>query len=290
MSHVIDMAGQTFGMLKVLERVGSDNEGKALWRCECLACGNKNYITTGKQIRRKSKRKTCGCMQGKEKNISGMKFGKLTAIKKVGSQQDHHSIWKCICDCGKYKDVPIQYLLDGTTKSCGCNSVLRGKDSPKAKHLMTKTRLYHVYSGMKKRCYNSNDTYYKYYGGKGIKVCQEWLDDYMNFYNWAIQNGYDENAEYMQCTIDRKNYNGDYCPENCRWVTNSVQAINKSNTLKYEINGITKSLNEWCVEYGIKYSVVYNRLRTGVNIEDALTFPIQHSPTKHKLPRQKNKG
>lgn len=109
---------------------------------------------------------------------------------------------------------------------------------------------------MKDRCYNKNNSRYARYGGRGIKVCEEWLHDFMAFYNWAINNGYDESL-----TIDRIDNDGDYCPENCRWATQREQSRNRSSNVAITIGNSTRTLLEWCEIFGLSYSTVSMRYR-----------------------------
>lgn len=259
MSKLIDMTGCTIGYLKVIERYPNNKEQKATWRCECTACGNKNVIMTGKQLRKPSKLKSCGCLHGKARDITGMKFGKLTAIKRVGTADNYRSIWLCQCECGKTKEVIISYLFSGKTSSCGCEQNKKGMENHRAKHLLSGTRLYNIWNGMKMRCYNTNNTYYTDYGGRGITVCDEWKNDFKTFYDWAMENGYNENAKIGECTIDRINNDLGYSPSNCRWVSMGVQAINKRKTIMVTIDGVTKPLAIWCEEYGESRNKIYQR-------------------------------
>ena len=127
-------------------------------------------------------------------------------------------------------------------------------------------RLRNIYALMKTRCYNSNAKNYKYYGGKGIRVCDEWKNDFLAFYKWSISNGYDDSLSLDRVEIDK-----DYEPNNCRWVTAKVQANNKSNNVLITFNGETHTLPEWSTITGIKQYVIRNRLKRKWSIKDALT-------------------
>lgn len=283
MSKSIDMTGQQIGYVKVLSKYGSDSRGHTLWKCICTACG-KEYITTGHQLRRKAKTKSCGCISSKPKDITGMRFGKLVAIERVG-KKGNQALWKCKCDCGKDAYATTAMLMSGNNKSCGCSQYFpKGKDNPNAKHLMSETRLYAIYCGMKARCSNPHNKDYENYGGRGIKVCPEWLDDFSNFHAWAISTGYDEDAPTGTYTIERINVDGDYSPDNCKWIKNEEQALNRQSTLRFTINGETKTLLEWCEVYKIKPSIVYHRLYMGISIENALSYPVIRG-RKNKIPR-----
>jgi len=146
---------------------------------------------------------------GKIKDEIGNKYGKLTVLEKLDIRS-RDTKWICKCDCGNEIIVPGKSLRSGNTKSCGCLTYKHGK---------TNSRIYNIYHHMKKRCNNYKDHRYKYYGGKGIKVCDEWEKDFNTFYEWAIKNGYDETK-----TIDRIDSNKNYTPENCQWITGSENA------------------------------------------------------------------
>jgi hypothetical protein len=138
----------------------------------------------------------------------------------------------------------------------------------KYKHGGTNTRLYQIWSNMKARCYRENCKEYKWYGAKGIKICNEWKNDFSAFKSWALSNGYSENL-----TIDRITSSGDYEPSNCRWVDWKTQQNNRSSNRYYTHNGVTKTMAEWAREYGIPESNLITRLKKGWAFEEALTKP-----------------
>lgn len=140
----------------------------------------------------------------------------------------------------------------------------------KKRHGYSQTKLYRTYQRMKNRCYNKNFPHYEIYGGRGIIVCDEWLNDFVKFKDWALSNGYQEGL-----SIDRINPNGNYEPFNCRWITMFEQANNKRNNLLFTINGITKTQTQWCRDYNIPVTNVRRRLNSGWSIEEALTIPVK---------------
>lgn len=137
------------------------------------------------------------------------------------------------------------------------------------KHGLSKTRLHRIWHSMYCRCYYSSTNQYKNYGGKGIKVCDEWkhIDGFVNFYNWAINHGYKDNL-----TLDRIDNSKDYYPENCRWITPKEQSNHKTNNIYYTFNGKTQTGAQWCEEYGIIYTTFLDRLKRGWTVEQALTI------------------
>ena len=137
-------------------------------------------------------------------------------------------------------------------------------------HGETGTRLHNIWIGMKTRCYNPNHHNYKDYGGRGIKICETWKNDYLSFANWSRKNGYSENL-----SIDRIDVNGDYSPENCRWVDIKTQSKNKRNNVLITANGRTLTRAEWAKETNIPVGAILARQSRGWSDEDSVTIPIE---------------
>lgn len=183
----------------------------------------------------------------KYKDISGQKFGQLTALYKLHNYHKTGSYWLCVCDCGNFTETYLGNLTSGKT------------------HGKRNTRIYSIWCNMKARCYNKNHEHYKYYGERGIKLCDEWRNNFQTFYDWAIKNGYKDNL-----TIDRINVDGDYEPSNCRWANMKQQARNTRHNRYITIDGKTRCLSEWCEILSVSRHTVYSRLRIGQPIEKAL--------------------
>lgn len=194
---------------------------------------------------------------GQRIDLTGKKFGRLTFIEYAGNNRRNRALWKCVCDCGNVTVARADALKSGDKQSCGClNSENKSKWCKERNtiHGMAHTRLYTVWCDMRRRCNNEKTPEYKNYGGRGIKVCAEWDRDFGAFYCWAMANGYDETAKRGECTIDRIDVNGNYCPENCRFVDSMIQAGNKRNNRMIEHNGEVKTQAEWARFYGKRSS------------------------------------
>ena len=193
-------------------------------------------------------------------DLTGKKFGRLTVLRYSHKSGNKH-YWLCKCDCGKEKPVIGCCLKSGNTKSCGCYNKEKRIETH-TKHGMKNTKIYYVWKAIKKRCENPNDTAYKNYGGRGIKVCDEWKNDFTSFYNWSIKNGYKEGL-----SIDRIDNNGNYEPLNCRWATRIEQGRNTRKNRFIEYNGEKHCISEWSSLLGIKQRKIYDRLKKGWSIE-----------------------
>lgn len=198
-------------------------------------------------------------------DYSGKKIGLLTVVKRAGSNHQREAMWLCKCECGNETVIKGSDARTGHIKSCGCWRRQNSKNML-TKHGQRHTRLYHIWCGMKTRCNNPKDIGYNLYGGRGIRVCEEWSQDFMSFYRWANENGYTD-----KMTIDRIDANGNYCPENCRWETQKAQQNNRRNNHVISYNGETHNLAEWAEITNIKAGTIYNRLKRGWTVERALT-------------------
>ncbi len=165
---------------------------------------------------------------GKFIDLTGQRFGRLTVIKRIGTKNSS-PLWECVCDCGRTTQVTTSRLRSENTRSCGCihHEQLSARNKANAKHGHEGERLYGVWRAMKQRCLDPNRKDFCNYGERGITVCHEWLKDYAAFRAWALSSGYDPNAPYMACTLDRINVNKGYSPDNCRWVDMKTQANNR---------------------------------------------------------------
>lgn len=203
-----------------------------------------------------------------EEEIKSKKYGKLTAIELVGRDRNGVFLWRCMCDCGKECIVRQNELRNGGTKSCGC---LRKESARMRRPYHHDERLYVLWIGIRQRCENPKHASYKWYGGKGIKVCDEWESDYMSFKKWALESGYDESLPRGTQTIDRIDCDGDYSPENCRWATQKEQVRNSSKCTTFvDYNGEKILLSELCERVGADYNKIRHRIYRGKTINEAL--------------------
>ena len=219
--------------------------------------------------------------------LIGKTFGRFTvigdpvSIRKPG--QKPRLVVKCRCECGAIKDVRIDQLLSGESLSCGCLRLDRIKESAREgrmthiKYGESRERIHNIWNLMLERCNNPEHRAYRNYGGRDIKVCDEWdhgIEGYMRFKQWSISNGYTEDL-----TIDRIDNNGNYSPDNCRWISNAEQQNNKRNNVFVEYNGETHTASQWARIIGMPMNTLHQRLRKGWSAERALTEPLKKSAT-----------
>ena len=175
-------------------------------------------------------------LMGRLIDLTGKKFGRLVVLERAENDWNKNPRWRCRCECGREVIVLGHLLRNGNTTSCGCfsrechsalmktrNAKGQGKQPRHITHGGSKTRLYNIWIGMKGRCYCSSKSVYKYYGERGITVCDEWRYDFAAFRDWALSHGYRDDL-----TIDRKDANGNYEPSNCRWITLQEQQKNRN--------------------------------------------------------------
>lgn len=214
-------------------------------------------------------------------DLTGKRFGRLTVIKEVSPHYSKSGVrmrmWECKCDCGNNRILSTSNITNGNTKSCGClkKELLLSKNTT---HGMSKTKLYSVWGSMKDRCFNENVSQFSDYGGRGISVCNEWKNDFQAFYDWAIGNGYKDGL-----TIERKDVNGDYCPENCCWITREEQSKNRRNSHFITYRGETKTLSEWSRELHIDRECVRNQEKKLGSGEEAIKAVLNSRKHKEKI-------
>lgn len=181
--------------------------------------------------------------------INGIEF-----IKCIGTDKHNKKKWKLKCHCGNEFIAIGSSVKRGNTKSCGCTKYKRT-------HGQTNTKLYQVWRNMKYRCTNTEAPNYEDYGGRGIKICEEWLKSFDSFYQWSRDNGYEEGL-----SIDRIDNDGDYNSKNCRWVTQKEQNVNKRNTIHVFYKGKQCTLLEVEKDTGIPYNILKHRMYQGKDI------------------------
>jgi len=196
-------------------------------------------------------------------NITGKRFGRLVAMEilpriKVGKYK-----WKCQCDCGNITAVSPSHLKGGRIVSCGCYQM-----EVMTIHKQSYSIEYKRWISMKSRCSDPKHFSYKYYGGRGVKICHRWIDDFRNFFSDMGP------IPTPRHTLDRIDCSGHYEPSNCRWVTREVNDRNRRDAWLVTFNGQTKPLMTWSEEFKVKYNSLKNRLYAGWSVEDALTTPM----------------
>ena len=211
-------------------------------------------------------------------DLTGKLFGRLLVIGRIWDEEKKQHLWVCECQCENktIRHLKTNPLTSGVTKSCGCyNNEQRIKRS--FRHGMKKDvktfRFYRIWQGIKARCSNKNTPQYNNYGGRGIEICEEWKDDFLNFKKDMFDSYFEHTSEFGEknTSIDRIDNDGNYCKNNCKWSTREQQANNKSNNKFITYNDVTKTLSNWCREFNLNYSTVCNRInREGWSFEEAV--------------------
>lgn len=216
------------------------------------------------------------------KDLTGMKFTRLSVISEEGRTKHGSVLWRCKCECGNETLTTTNLLNMGKTRSCGCymrekvaENMRIGQKKTKT-HGMTKERLYRIWIGMRARCTKANHHAYKNYGGRGITICVDWLT-FQNFKN-DMYESYLTHAETHGeriTTLERIDVNGGYNSENCKWIKLEEQASNRRNSRMLVYKGETLSLIEISRKYSISYDVLHKRLESGWSISDAIEKKVE---------------
>lgn len=207
-------------------------------------------------------------MMGRFRDLTGERFGRLLVLQRDGCNKHGQVKWYCECECGARKHVLGLCLSRGETQSCGC---LHRESTAQInlRHGMTKTPIYAIWHSMMQRCYDSNSPAFSRYGGRGINVCDKW-QTFEGFYE-------DMGNKPKGLSLERKNVNGDYSPENVVWANAKTQANNRRNNIVLEHNGKKQTMQQWCDELGLKIGTIWARLNRGWNVDRALTEEVRNA-------------
>ena len=206
----------------------------------------------------------------KKKKLEGLKFGRLKVVEEVIPKIHNYVEYKCVCDCGKKVIVKAGCLTGGRATSCGCFQRENASKIHK-KNYDVKSKEYKTWCGIKRRCTNKNEKSYLKYGGRGISICDEWINSFENFLK-------DMGECPKNCdSIDRIDNSKGYFKENCRWSNSIEQANNRSTNIFVTYNGYTDTLANMCRKYNKPYKLVWRRLKSGLDIKNLIELPVQKS-------------
>lgn len=257
------LENKKFNMITVLHEdfsypKQSGKEARYICKCDCgkiFTCKKSSIVH--------EKSYSCGCKKRLYNDFTNSRFGKLLALKPMGLNSHREMTWLCRCDCGKETITNAYSLKTGMTKSCGCLRTAKRINAMCYKE--NYKHLHEIYTNMKTRCYNDKTEQYENYGGRGIIVCDEWLNSFKMFYDWAISNGYNKNL-----TLDRQNNDSNYNPNNCRWVNKTVQANNRRTNKILTVGKISDTMANWSRKSGTEYYKIQRRLKKGYSDIDAI--------------------
>lgn len=187
-------------------------------------------------------------------DITGQRYGMCTIVKLDHVTERYRLYWLCECDCGKRFVRRGDLIKESNFLNCGCYD-LQKRLERQTTHGYAHSKLYHILYGIRQRCNNPNCSEYYLYGGRGIKICDEWNNN-ETFINWAINNGYKDGL-----SIERKNVNGNYCPENCCWIPLSEQSNNTRRNIWLTYGNKTLNINQWARELGINKNTFWRYVR-----------------------------
>lgn len=261
--------GKKINMLTIIDLFRGEKENgyrtKVLCQCEC---GKKNYYPFS--IIKRGSYISCGCYQdfNFERDYQGKKYHNIEILELINKDT---KMVKCKCHCGQIFQTKLINITKKKRYVIGCPKCNDGKNllyNIKKSEEEVNGNLRHLFSSIKQRCYNQNNEAYKNYGGRGIKVCDEWLNDTTKFISWSLDNGYEKGLE-----IDRIDVNGNYEPSNCRWVSRIINANNKRNNIKYIFNNKEMSIKEISELVKIPITTLKSRLKKGMSIDEAIIIP-----------------
>lgn len=205
-------------------------------------------------------------------DLTGQRFGRLVVIRRAPTVSGRNTRWLCRCDCGVEKAIFRGSLRKGGTVSCGCWRKALGHVCNRT-HGMRESPEYEIWSGMKKRCYNSRTKSYARYGGRGVTVCERWRGSFEAFLEDMGQ------RPSPQHTLERISSDGPYAPDNCKWATQAEQQNNRTNNRRITFRGETLTVAQWARRVGMRIGTLHHRLQHGWGEEQALTAPVKAPPT-----------
>ena len=264
-----DLTNQKFGMLVAKYPTHERKNGCIVWHCDC-DCGGNKKVPSGELAR--GNVTSCGCK--KTVDLTEKRFGKLVARRRSHKNKKNKWYWICDCDCGESTIVAEADLNAGKCKSCGCLKQEKFLERITT-HNKSNTRLHGIWGSMKQRCYNPNANGYENYGGRGIAICDDWVNNFQEFYDWSINNGYSD-----ELSLDRIDVNGNYEPSNCRWADEHTQANNKQSSVHITINNETYTIAEWGELVNLPTNTIGRRLRDG--FQDIDIFRINYTKANNK--------